>query len=197
MSRKALEDTRYEMIKAHILEPGSSPLTPEQQEILDRVISVARILDKNPLQKQAVAIHQAKYPNLSRSQAYEDTRLAVRLFNTIHTFDFDFWQTWLINDIVRNIEQCRNNGTPQAYKVIAMEHANLIKALGERPEELEDPKRTEKHAFYILVQNNNTTVKIDMNQLDKLPPGTLQELNKALFAGKEITDTEVDQLFKS
>lgn len=197
MSRKALEDTRYELIKAHILDPDSSPLSEEHQEIMERVISVAKILDKNPIQKQAVAIHQAKHPHLSKTQAYEDIRMAVKLFNTIHTFDFDFWQTWLINDIVKNIERCRNNGTPQAYRVIAMEHANLIKALGERPEELEDPRRTEKHAFYVLVQNNNTTVKIDINNLEKLPAGTLQELNKALFGGKEISDAEVEDIFKT
>ncbi|MPL77630.1 hypothetical protein SDC9_23487 [bioreactor metagenome] len=197
MSRKALEDTRFELIKAHILEPDHSPLNPEQQEILDRVISIAKVLDKNPIQKQAVAIHQVKFPELSRSQAYEDLRLAMRLFNTIHTFDYDFWQTWTINDIVRNIERCRNNATPQAYRVIAMEHANLIKILGERPTELEDPRRTEKHSFYILVQNNNTSVKIDMNNLEKLPAGTLQELNRALFGGKEITEAEAEELFRT
>ncbi len=197
MSRKALEDTRFELIKAHILEPDNSPLNPEQQEILDRVISIAKVLDKNPIQKQAVAIHQVKFPELSRSQAYEDLRLAMRLFNTIHTFDYDFWQTWTINDIVRNIERCRNNATPQAYRVIAMEHANLIKILGERPAELEDPRRTEKHSFYILVQNNNTSVKIDMNNLEKLPAGTLQELNRALFGGKEITEAEAEELFRT
>jgi len=197
MSRKALEDTRFELIKAHILEPDNSPLNPEQQEILDRVISIAKVLDKNPIQKQAVAIHQVKFPELSRSQAYEDLRLSMRLFNTIHTFDYDFWQTWTINDIVRNIERCRNNATPQAYRVIAMEHANLIKILGERPAELEDPRRTEKHSFYILVQNNNTSVKIDMNNLEKLPAGTLQELNRALFGGKEITEAEAEELFRT
>jgi len=197
MSRKALEDHKYEAIKAHILEPDNSPLSVEQQEIMDRVISLAKILDKNPIQKQAISIHQAKYPNLSRTQAYEDSRLAVRLFNTLHNFDYDFWQTWLINDIVRNIEKCRNNGNPQALKVIAMEHANLIKALGDRPDELEDPRRTEKHSFYVLVQNNNTTVKLDMNNIDKLPTSTLNELNHALFGGKEVTDNEVCDIFNS
>ena len=197
MSKKALEDTRYEQIKAHILEPANSPLSLEQQVILDRVISMAKILDKNPIQKQAVALHQVKFPELSRTQAYEDLRLAMRLFNTIHTFDYDFWQSWTINDIIRNIERCRNNATPQAYREIAMEHANLIKILGERPTELEDPRRTEKHSFYILVQNNNTSVKIDMNNLEKLPAGTLQELNRALFGGKEITEADAEEIFNT
>lgn len=197
MSRKALVDHKYETIKAHILEPYNSPLSEEHQEIMDRVISLAKVLDKNPIQKQAIAIHMAKYPALSRTQAYEDSHLAVRLFNTIHNFSFDFWQTWLINDIVRNIEKCRNNGTPQALKVVAMEHANLIKALGERPEELEDPRRTEKHSFYVLVQNNNCSIKLDLNHIEKLPTATLNELNRALFGGNEIADEGVNELFSS
>lgn len=197
MSRKALQDNRYELIKGHILDPANSPLSYEHQEIMDRVMSVAKVLDKNPIQKNAVAIHQSKFPDLSRTQAYEDIRLAMKLFNTIHTFDYDFWQTWTINDIVKNIERCRNMNTDKAARVIAAEHANLIKIIGERPVELEDPRRNEKHNFYVLVQNNNQTVKIDLNALEKMPEGTIQELNKALFGGKEITEAEAMEIFKT
>ena len=48
-----------------------------------------------------------------------------------------------------------------------MEHANLIKAMGEKPEMETDPKRNEKHQFYILVQVNNRNVKVDLNNLHK------------------------------
>lgn len=197
MSRKSLEDTSYELIKAHALSPDSSPLNPEQKYMFERIVSVAKVLDKNPLQRQAIALHQAKYPDISKSQAYEDLRFAIKMFNTLHTFNWDFWQTWLVNDIVRNIERCRNIGTPQALKVIEMAHANLIKAIGEKPADLEDLKRLEKQAFYILIQNNNTNVKIDIDNLHKLPEGTINELNKILFAGTEITDAQVEEIFKS
>ena len=197
MTKKSLEDNSYELIKAHILDPGSSPLSPEKQLQLDRIIDASKILEKNPLQKHAVALYRAKYPDVGRTQAYEDIRLAVRLFNTLHTFDFDFWHSWIINDIVKNIERCRNLGTAKAFQVIASEHANLIKAIGDKPEEIADPRRNEKHAFYILVQNNNTQVKLDINDLHKLPVNTLQELNRALFAGKEITDVEAEEILKT
>lgn len=197
MTKKSLEDNSYELIKAHILDPGSSPLSPEKQLQLERIIDASKILEKNPLQKQAVALYRAKYPDVGRTQAYEDIRIAVRLFNTLHTFDFDFWHSWLINDIVKNIERCRNLRTAKAFQVIASEHANLIKAIGDKPEEIVDPKRNEKHAFYILVQNNNTQVKLDINNLHKLPVNTLQELNRALFAGKEITDVEAEEILNT
>lgn len=197
MSRKALEDTKYELIKAHILDPDSSPLSPEKQELLDRVTSASKILDKNPIQKHAVAIHQQKYPHISRSQAYEDLRLAVKLFNTLHTFDYDLWRTWILNDIVKNIEKCRNSGTDRDRANISKEHANLIKLIGVKPEELPDPKRTEKHQFYILIQNDNRQLKVDLNSLSDLPIAALQELNKAIYGGNEITEADAEELLST
>lgn len=46
MSRTALEDTKYELIKAHVLDPDNSPLSAEKQEMLDRVISATKCLIK-------------------------------------------------------------------------------------------------------------------------------------------------------
>ena len=197
MSRTALEDTNYELIKAHVLDPDNSPLPEEKKEMLDRITSASKILDKNPVQKHAVALHQHKYPHISRAQAYEDLRLAVRLFNSLFTFDYDLWRNWLLNDIVKNIEKCRTAGTDKDRRVIAMEHANLIKAIGKRPEELPDPKRNEKHQFYILVQVNNQEVKLNLQELQKLPENTLRELNKALFGGKEIDEQGAAQILST
>lgn len=197
MSRTALEDTKYEQIKAHMIDPDNSPLSAEKQEMLERVISASKILDKNPIQKHAVGLHQQIYPHISRSQAYEDLRIAVRLFNTLHTFDFDFWRTWLLNDIVENIKKCRNAESEKDRRVIAMEHANLIKIIGEKPEDLPDPKRNEKHQFYILIQNDNRQVKIDINNLKDLPEAALRELNRAIYGGNEITETDAEEILST
>lgn len=194
MSRTALEDTNYQLIKEHFIDPDHSPLPKEKQEMLDRVVSASKVLDKNPVQKHAVGLHQQKYPHISRAQAYEDLRIAVRLFNTLHTFDYDFWRTWLINDIIDNIEKCRNGKSEKDRRVIAMEHANLYKVIGEKPDELADPKRNEKHQFYILIQNDNRQVKIDINNLKDLPEGALRELNRAIYGGNEITETDAEEI---
>lgn len=197
MSRIALEDTRHELIKAHILDPENSPLPEELRELLDRIISVSKVLDKNPIMRNAVAIHQVKYPEISKSTAYSDVRMAVRLFNTIHSFDYDFYQTWLINDIVVNIQKCRATGTDKDRRIIAMEHANLLKAIGEKPENLPDPLRNEKHQFYILIQNNNQQVKVELNNLKDLPTAALQELNRMIYGGNEISESEAEQLMNT
>jgi len=197
MSRPALEDIKYEMIKAHIIDPENSPLSPDKQEMLERLISASKLLDKNPIQRQAVSLHQQKYPDICRRQAYEDLRIAIRLFNTLYTFDYDFWRTWLINDIVRNIVACRSNNTVKDRAVIEAAHANLLKVIGERPEELPDPNRTEKHQFYILIQNDNRQVKVDLNNLQNLPTAALRELSRAIYGGSEITETDAEEIMKS
>jgi len=197
MSKTALEETKYEQIKAYMLDPDSSPLSQERKEMLDRIVSASKILDKNPVQRHAVNVHRQKYPEISQRQAYEDLRMSLRLFNTLHTFDFDFWRNWLLNDIVKNIEICRNASTDKDRKIIAMEHANLIKLIGEKPEDLPDPERNEKHQFYILIQNDNRQLKVDLNSLKDLPTAALQELNRAIYGGNEITDVEAEEIMKS
>jgi hypothetical protein len=197
MSRPSLEETSYEQIKSHILDPSTSPLSLVQQQQLDRILSAAKILDKNPVTKHAISLLRSKYPDISYPTAVKDVRLSIRLFNTIHSFDFDFWHTWLINDIVANITKCNNDGSPTARKTIAIEHANLLKAIGEKPTDLEDPKRLEKQSFYILIQNNTNTVKVDVDNLHKLPEATLKEINRIVFAGKEITDADAEEIFKT
>lgn len=197
MTRKSLLDQHHEDIKAHFLDPENSPLPPQLQEQLDRIVSMAKVLDKNPLIHQAVNIHRAKYREISQRTAYNDANMAQRLFKSIHTFEYDFWQTWIINDAIRNIADCRKDNTPQNRRIIAMEHANLIKALGTKPEVDLDPKRNEKHGFYLLVQVNNRNVKYDINNLHNLPVNTVRELNQALSAGFEIDDVEAEELMDS
>ncbi len=197
MNRTALEDQNYEMIKAHVFDPDHSPLPKDQRELLDRVIAAAKILAKNPVQRHALALHHQLYSNISKYQAYQDLKLAARLFNTLHTFDFDFWHTWIINDIVENILACRKTKSDKDRRIIAMEHSNLIKIIGNKPEELSDPKRTEKHQFYIMIQNNNQHIKVDPGKLQNLPVATLREINRAIYGGSEITESDAEEIMQS
>ena len=197
MGRKALTDEKYETIKSHILDPENSPLPWHMQEHLDRIVSMSKLLDKNPTIKHAVAYHLKKFPDISKETAYRDARLARKVYNSTHEFDYDFWINWLLKDITENIRRCRSRDDAANRKIIATEHANLLKAIGERPDELPDPRRNEKHQFYILVNVNNTNVKIDLNNLHKLPEDTLRELNRALSAGKEIDEQGAAEIMRS
>ncbi len=187
MPTPKLEDVDYEIIKTHILQPEESPLSPVHQEQFDRVMSAARILDKDPIKTRAELKLRAKY-GISKKQAGRDVDLASRLYNTIYKFDFDRWQSWTLNSIVRNIEQLRADGTPAARNVISREHANLIKALGDKVEKPNDPRLNEKHEFYIFLQYNNQQIKFDLDKLKDLPPTTLEEITRLLLAPQEITE---------
>ena len=195
--KESLIDKNYELIKQHILSPESAPLNDEQSRLFDRVMSIAKVFDKNPVFHHAVKIHRAKYPEITLRTAYNDANIARKLFNDIHSFDYDFWQTWLINNIIDNIKRARLDGSPQALRVIAMEHANLIKALGQKPETTNDPRLNEKHEFYLVVDTGNETLKIDMALLQNLPKATLRELNNALLTAHEITDAEAEEIMKT
>jgi len=197
MTRKSLMDTKYEQIKAHIIDPENSPLPEYLQEHLDRIVAMAKILDKNPTVKHAVALQRSRFPGLSKETAYRDARMAIKLYNTQHQFDYDFWLNWLLTDIAENIRRCRKRDTPENRRIITLEHRNLLSAICERQEEAVDPKRNEKHQFYILVNVNNQNIKIDMNNLHKLPEGTLSELNRALSGGMEIDEQGAVEIMNS
>lgn len=190
MARPALEDAKYEMIKAHILNPADSPLPPDQQELLNRVLSMAGTMDRYPIAKHAVAIHLKKYKGIKRTQAYEDCALARRLFPTIHNNNYDFWQTWLINDISESIRRCKNYHNIKAERVIASLYNVMIKAIGEKPPKDIDPKLIEQHNFILTININGMPTNIDLMSFLDLPPAARKKFTDALITDIEEDDAE-------
>jgi hypothetical protein len=184
MSRLELEDKKYELIKNHCLDPESDELSSKDKEILDRWIAASKILDNYPNRRHAAALLMTKFPDISRSTAYTDLNHASKLFNSLQSFDYDWWHQWLLNDISKHIVACREAGDRKNW---AAGHANLLKAIGEKPDEFVDPKRHEKKDVYLAIQINNNTIKIDPDKLKNLQPGTYKNLIDALT--KDI-DTE-------
>ena len=197
MSYPPLTDQPAELIKAHILDPENSPLPEQYKELLTRAVSMYKTLDKHPLAKNAIKFHRTIFPEISLSVAYRDLQLARQMFNNYHDFDFDFWLNWTIGDITTNIMKCRDTGLSSDRKIIAMEHANLTRILGKRPDVPVDPLRNAKHEFYIMVNLDGKSAKLDMNTIHKLPRNTINELNKILFAGNEIDDQGAAEIMNS
>jgi hypothetical protein len=194
MPKKSVSDQNFEVIKSYCLNPAAelSPLPKEQREILDRWISAARTLDKYPVIKKAVAIHRIKYPKITQYIAYEDMSNARRLFNSLHTFDYDWWHTWLLNDITRQIEASSEAGDLRSW---AEGHRNLIKAIGERPEVPLDPKLTQKHVFIIPIQVKNKIINVNYDNFVKIPAHVRRKLSEDLE--NEITDVEVEEMLNT
>lgn len=138
--RKALEDQDFENIKSYLLEGNEAALPAHQKLMLDRWVAASKLLDKNPVMKNAVAILRLKFPGLSRTQAYEDCRNAIRMFNSKKDFDFDLWRNWLLDDIIKLCIKARESGDLKSW---ALAQRNLIAALGEAPAQDIDPKLLE------------------------------------------------------
>ena len=194
---KKLFNENYEVIRQHILDPENTQLQPVLQFQLDRILSAARLLDKNPIKKNALALHHRKYPEISLQTAYNDLNDAASLYSTFNTFDWDFWQGWILKDISENISRCRNLGTPQHLKIIAAEHANLLKAIGSKPPVLDDPTRHQNHQFFLMVQFGKGSAPVDLEKLKNAPGVTIKELNKLLFSGHDIDDGEAEEIMNS
>lgn len=195
MARHALEDQKYELIKAHILAPDDSPLPPDMQEQLNRILSMAGTLDRYPISKHAVAIHLKKYKGLRRTQAYSDCDMAKRLFPTIKNNQYDFWQTWLINDISESIRRCKNYHNIKAEKVIASLYNVMIKAIGEKPAKDIDPKLVEQHTFVLTVNINGVPTNIDLMSFLGLSPGARKKFTDAIIT--EIDDDDAIKIIES
>jgi hypothetical protein len=195
MARNALEDQKYELIKAHILHPEDSPLPPDQQEQLNRILHIAGILDTQPIARNAVALHLKKYKNIKRTQAYEDCRMAKNLFPTIHNNNYDFWQTWLINDIVKSIARCKAYHNVKAERVIAALYGNLIKALGEKPIIPLDPRLVEKNTFILTVNLNGIPTNVDLQKFLSLPENIRKKFSDSIIS--DVDDIEAEEIMNS
>lgn len=195
MARHALEDQKYELIKAHILSPDDSPLPPGMQEQMNRILSMAGTLDRYPISKHAVAIHLKKYKGLKRTQAYADCDMAKRLFPTIKNNQYDFWQTWLINDISESIRRCKNYHNIKSEKVIASLYHVMIKAIGEKPVREIDPKLVEQHTFVLTVNINGVPTNIDLMSFLGLSPASRKKFTDAIIT--EIDDDDAIKIIDS
>lgn len=181
---KSLFDLNHELIKAHFLDPDNSPLSTKHQDMLARLQSMANLSSSHTNKKLMVALHRSKYPHISRSQAYEDLNSAKRVFETIHTFDYDFWQIWLMDDIARNIKECRKVDSIENKEAIAREHANMAKALAMVPINKEDLQRDEEHNFYIVTDQDELK-GMDADELHNMPEASISDIKKE-FKPKKV-----------
>ena len=190
--RKALEDQDFENIKSYLLEGNEAALPAHQKLMLDRWVAASKLLDKNPVMKNAVAILRLKFPGLSRTQAYEDCRNAIRMFNSKKDFDFDLWRNWLLDDIIKLCIKARESGDLKSW---ALSKRNLIAALVEATAQDIDPKLLEKHPIVIPIQVNNNTYNVDFNKFLSLSIDQRTKLADALVA--PATDEDIIKIMKS
>jgi len=121
----------------------------------------------------------AKYSEISMATAYRDAESAKKMFKNYRTFDFEFWRTWILNNIVEHIRKLQEMDDLNSQKVIAMQYNNIITLLGERPKE-KDPKREEPHNFSIPISLSGEPLKGDPDEWEKIPPINVKKFSRML-----------------
>jgi len=191
-ANKSFENIPWQVIKSYLSHSKNVELNEEHKYMIDRVFSLARVFDRYPQRKAALALHRAKYPDISRNTAVKDLEYAMRVNNSYHTFDYPFWQNWLIQDCVDQIQAARAAGNLRAW---AAGLRVMTKAIGKRPEQETDPKLIEKHTFLIRVNHKTVGPIINVDDLDKLPKKVREEIAANIW--EEITDEEAARILKT
>ena len=189
---KSYERIPWENIKAYLDHPESSELSGEHKYLIDRVFSLQKVLQRFPQQRTAIAMHRAKFPDIHAQTAYNDLLCARKLENTYHTFDYEFYNNWLITDIIDQIQASKAKGDTKGW---AAGHANLKRTIGERPVQETDPKLLEKHTFLIQINNIPAGVTINVDTLEKIPVDTRKKIADAVF--EEISEDQAQQMLGS
>jgi hypothetical protein len=198
MSKLALRDIAHERILEHLLSPdGHSTLAPQYQKILERWKKADDLLDKYPNLKDSVKLYQAKYPELSDSQVYNDFHNAKKLFNNAKRIDKEWLRRWVVNDIFKLIDAAKNWG-PKGFKAWNTAHSNLIKAVGlDQKEEIDiDPEILQQHNFFIVLNVNGKQIKTDLNVFNSMPDATRKQIADALFT-RPMTEDAAFELLES
>lgn len=188
---QSLYDQRHEIIKAYILDPEGTSLSPELQRVYERVIQAARLVDDYPNDGQIRKLLQHKY-NIGESQARSDVAMAKELFKSRHTFDWDFWFAWMLKDQTELIRRCKASGDLKAWNAAKK---TMFEMIGERPSETEDPRRMEKNVFYIQMNYDGRTISVPKDVIEKLSKKDLGILADSCFS--PIEEAEAEDLMNS
>lgn len=148
---KSLARLTHDEIEAHITDPDNNPLPERCREQFGHVIAAARLLDDYPDDNHVIRLMRAKY-DVSPSTVRRDIALARQLYKSRHTFDWDFWQSWMIKDQLELIRECKLSGNLKEWNKAKLV---LHKIIGERPMGEEDPQRMQANQFFIQIVNND------------------------------------------
>lgn len=190
-NKKALSDLDSDMILASILDPKGSPLPAKYDQQAKRVMQAAKLWDDYPNDRKVATMLQAKYP-ISYKTATRDVALAKQLYKTEHTFDFDAAMAWMIKDQIELINQCKKKGDLNAWNKAKKVLREII---GDRPVQVEDPRRMEKNVINIQINNNGHAMNIPIEKVRELAPQEVGELVNSL--SEPITDDEAVDIMNS
>jgi len=160
----ALREEDFAAISEYYSTGSSSTLSEKQQEILERLRTAHAILRKYPKKSVAALKLQARYPDLSREQAFVDIRNACRLWNKYDPVDRDFLEGWFLDWLMKEIASPACSDTARAKNM-----STLQKYIALHPPVKIDPKLMESNQIFIQFNVNGKTMTLSEQMIAKLP----------------------------
>jgi hypothetical protein len=151
----SLREDDFTAISEYYSTGESVALTEKQQEILERLRTAHAILRKYPRKSVAILKLQARYPDLSREQAFVDVRNACRLWNKYDPIDRDFLEGWFLDWLMKEIANPASSDTARAKNM-----STLQKYLALHPPVQIDPRLMESNQIFIQFNVNGRTMTL-------------------------------------
>ena len=189
-SIEQIRENDFEAISEYFTTGNSSTLTEQQQRILERLRTAHAVMRKYPRKSVAALKLQARFPELSKEQAYCDIRNACRLWNKYDRVDRDFLEGWFLDWIMKEITDPASSDSARAKNL-----ATLQKYLSQLPPQKIDPKLMEANQIFVQFNINNKNVAIPEEVLMKLPPDIRRQLLGSL--DDEITEDTAYEIIDS
>jgi|GEM_PF-1903860 len=159
-----LREDDFAAISEYYSTGESASLSEKQQEILERLRTAHAILRKYPRKSVAVLKLQARFPDLSREQAFVDVRNACRLWNKYEPIDRDFLEGWFLDWLMKEIANPAGNETAKAKNL-----STLQKYLALHPPVQIDPRLMESNQIFIQFNVNGHALTLSEELIGKLP----------------------------
>lgn len=188
---KSIARLTHDEIEAHITDPENNPLPERCREQFGRVLAAARLLDDYPDDNHVIRLMRAKY-DVSLSTVRRDIALARQLYKSRHTFDWDFWQSWMIKDQLELIRECKLRGDLKEWNKAKLV---LHKIIGERPVGEEDPRRMQANQFFIQIVQNGKTQNVSLGDVRNYSDRDQKELIDNLY--QPIDDAEAEEIMQT
>ena len=189
-SIEKIRENDFEAISEYFTTGDSGGLTDAQQRILERLRTAHAIMRKYPRKSVAALKLQARFPEISREQAFCDIRNACRLWNKYDPVDRDFLEGWFLDWLMREIADPATSDNARAKDL-----ATLQKFLSQLPPQKIDPKLMESNQIFVQVNINNKQVRIPEAVLMKLPVDIRRQLLGSL--DDEITEETACEIINS
>ncbi|MBR3577370.1 MAG: hypothetical protein IKN98_01165 [Bacteroidales bacterium] len=189
-SIEKIRETDFEAVSEYFTTGNTTALTETQQRILERLRTAHAIMRKYPRKSVAALKLQARFPEISKEQAYCDIRNACRLWNKYDPVDRDFLEGWFLDWLMREISDPSTSDNARAKNL-----ATLQKFLSQLPPQKIDPKLMETNQIYVQFNINNKQVKIPETVLMKLPDDIRRQLLGSL--DDEITEETACEIINS